>query len=174
VLNTPPSGNLPGTYFPADNPNEGCPVAMMPLSYDWTALNAKVEAMSPAGYTNQTIGLVWGWQALTPGGPLGASSVPANTQQVVVLFTDGLNTQNRFTDVPSEIDARTLKACNNIKAAGITLYTVQVRTGSDPVSTMLQQCATDIGKNFVLTSAGEIITAFNSIGINLSRLRVAK
>ena len=31
--------------------------------------------------------------------------------------------------------------CNNIKAAGITLYTMQVNTGGDPTSTLLQNCA---------------------------------
>ena len=31
--------------------------------------------------------------------------------------------------------------CNNIKAAGITLYTIQVNTGGEPTSTLLQNCA---------------------------------
>ena len=34
-----------------------CPTAMMPLSHDWTALNAKIDAMTPTGNTNVTIGL---------------------------------------------------------------------------------------------------------------------
>ena len=34
-----------------------CPASMMPLSYDWTALNAKIDAMTPTGNTNVTIGL---------------------------------------------------------------------------------------------------------------------
>ena len=31
--------------------------------------------------------------------------------------------------------------CANIKAAGITIYTIQVNTGGDPTSTLLQNCA---------------------------------
>ena len=31
--------------------------------------------------------------------------------------------------------------CANIKAAGVTIYTIQVNTGGDPTSTLLQNCA---------------------------------
>jgi len=89
-------------------------------------------------------------------------------------LTDGLNTQNRFSTTQSAIDNRTQKACANIKDAGITLYTLQVNTDGDPTSTMLQQCATDTGKFFLVTSASQITTIFNQIGTNLSQLRIAK
>ena len=62
--------------------------------------------------------------------------------------------------------------CTNIKAAGITLYTVQVNTGSDPTSTLLQNCATDSSKFFLLTSADQMIATFNQIGTALSSLRL--
>ena len=61
-----------------------------------------------------------------------------------------------------------------IKAAGITLYTIQVNTGGDPTSTLLQNCASDSSKFWMLTSASGIATAFNQIGTNLTQLRVAK
>ena len=147
----------------------------MPLSYDWTALNSKIDAMTPGGNTNQTIGLQWGFQSLTAA----PFTIPAKDSnytynQVVILLTDGLNTQNRFSTTQSSIDARTKKACDNIKNAGITLYALQVNTGGDPTSTMLQQCATDTGKFFLVTSAAQIGTIFNQIGTNLSKLRIAK
>lgn len=41
-------------------------VALHPLSTDWPSLNAKIEAMTVAGYTNIPIGLVWGWHVLSP------------------------------------------------------------------------------------------------------------
>ena len=64
--------------------------------------------------------------------------------------------------------------CANIKAAGITLWTVQVDTGGDPTSTLLQNCASDSSKFFLLTSSSQIITTFNQIGTALSNLRVAQ
>jgi hypothetical protein len=104
--------------------------------------------------------------------------------QVIVLLTDGLNTQDRWygdgSNVSTQVDARQQITCNNINAAGITLYTVQVNTGGDPTSTLLQNCAGSPGKYpdpskfFLLTSASEIVTIFNQIGTNLSQLRIAR
>jgi hypothetical protein len=64
--------------------------------------------------------------------------------------------------------------CANIKAAGVTIYTIQVNTESDPVSTLLSNCASDPSKFFYLTSSNQIADVFNTIGTNLSKLRVAK
>ena len=98
---------------------------MMGLSYDWTTMTSLVNQMSPAGNTNQAIGLAWGWLSLVGGGPLTAPPMDSNYQyqQVIILLTDGLNTQNRWYSNQSSIDARQQVTCNNIKAAGITLYT---------------------------------------------------
>ena len=53
-----------------------------------------------------------------------------------------MNTQNRWYTSQTSIDARADRStCNNINAAGITLYTIQVNTGGDPTSTLLQNCA---------------------------------
>jgi hypothetical protein len=64
--------------------------------------------------------------------------------------------------------------CANIRAAGITIYTIQVNTGGDPTSTLLQDCASSTDKLFVLTTASGIANVFNTIGTNLTKLRVAK
>jgi hypothetical protein len=50
---------------------------------------------------------------------------------------------------------------------------VQVNTGNDPTSTLLQNCASDPGKFFLLTQAGQIVTTFGQIGTSLSKLRLA-
>jgi hypothetical protein len=94
-------------------------------------------------------------------------------QTVIILLTDGLNTQDRWYTSQSSIDAREQKTCDNIKAAGITMYTVQVNTGSDPASMLLQNCASDPGKYFLLTEAGQIVTTFGQIDNSLSKLRLA-
>ncbi len=89
-------------------------------------------------------------------------------------MTDGLNTQDRWYSSASPIDNRQSITCNNIKNAGFTIYTVQVNTGGDPTSTLLQNCASDASKFFLLTSANEIITTFNTIGTSLQKLHLAK
>jgi len=181
----PSDANLPSnqasTLFPAEQYGQ-CPVTMMGLSYDWTSMNSLVNSMQPNGNTNQPIGLVWGWQSLVGGGPLTAPAMDSNYtyQQIIILLSDGLNTADRWYQSQTPVDNRMYQTgngsgtCANIKAAGITIYTIQVNTGGDPTSTLLQNCASDSNKFWMLTSASGISTAFNQIGTNLTQLRVAK
>jgi hypothetical protein len=89
-------------------------------------------------------------------------------------MTDGLNTQNRWYTSQTSIDSRQATTCTNVKAAGIVLYTVQVNTGGDPTSTLLQNCASDPSKFFLLTSANQMVATFTQIGTALSNLRIAQ
>ena len=52
---------------------------------------------------------------------------------------------------------------------------MQVNTGGDATSTVLQNCATDSSKFFLqIKSANQMVTTFNSIGTALSNLRIAQ
>jgi len=171
-----PTTTITATLYAAEQYSP-CPQAIMPLSYNWSGMTTVVNNMSPGGNTNQAIGLQMGWMSLVGGGPFPTPPAmdPNYTySQVIILLTDGLNTQDRWYTSQSSIDARQTLTCNNIKAANITLYTIQVNTGGDPTSTLLQNCASDSTKFFLLTSASEIVTTFNTIGTNLSKLYVAK
>jgi len=172
--NTAPTSTNLNTFFPAVN----CSLAqMVPLSHDWTALNNAIDSMVAAGTTNQPIGLVWGWHSLSQGDPMNAPALPSGTRQIIILLTDGLNTQDRWSTNQAYIDAREQAVCSNIKAAGITIYTVLVMSGD---SAVLQSCASPDSaapagpKYFALTSATQIVTTFNAIGINLAKLHMAK
>jgi len=57
-----------------------------------------------------------------------------------------------------------------------TIYTIQldISPPPDPTSTVLQNCASSPDKFFGLTSSSEIVTTFNTIGTQLSQLRVAR
>ena len=161
------------TLYPTEQ-YSSCAVSLIGLSNNWTTLSSKIDAMQPNGNTNQAIGLQMGWQSLTAA----PFSVPAldpdyKYNQVIILLSDGLNTEDRWYTTASSIDTRQQKACDNIKAAGITIYTVQVNTGSDPTSTLLKNCASDTSKFFLLTSSAEIVTTFGQIGTALSNLRIA-
>jgi Flp pilus assembly protein TadG len=175
--NTAPSTARSATLFPAEQ-NDSCPAPLTGLSYDWDKLNDAIDDMQPEGATNQAIGLQWGWQSLTEA-PFTVPAYDADYKykQVIILLTDGLNTQDRWygdgRNPSSQVDTRQKKLCQNIKDAGIELYTVQVNTGRDAKSTMLEQCASSPDKFFLLTSADQIITTFDSIGSALSGLRLA-
>ncbi len=152
----------------------------MGLSYNWSSLSTLVNSMQPNGATNQNIGLEMGWMSLVGGGPFTAPAMDSNYTytQVIILLTDGLNTQNRWygdgSNTNTSVDARQKLTCANVKAAGITLYTIQVNTDGDPTSTLLQNCASTSDKFYLLTSASDIAGVFTAIGTNLSKLRVAK
>jgi Flp pilus assembly protein TadG len=191
-VTAPTAGNAATLYAAEQYSN--CPDAtVMALSYDWAGMTTLVNSMSPNGSTNQAIGLQLGWMSLVGGGPFPTPPAEDSNYQyskVIILLTDGLNTQDRWygngSSVSTQVDARQKITCDNINAAKITLYTVQVNTDGDPTSTLLQNCAgtaatatspgiyPDPSKFFLLTSSNAIITTFAQIGSSLSNLRVAK
>ena len=176
-----PTAGVTASLYPAEQ-YPACPVAMKPLSYDWTGMNSLVDSMTPNGYTNQPIGLVWGWLTLAGGGVFSVPAMDSNYtyNQIIILLSDGLNTEDRWYITQTPIDNRMYQTgnnsgtCANIKAAGITIYTIQVNTGGDPTSTLLKNCASGTDKFFLLTSASQIVTTFQSIATNLTQLRIAK
>jgi hypothetical protein len=170
-----PSTATPASLYAAEQYSP-CPQAVMGLNYNWANMKTLVTNMSPGGNTNQAIGLELGWMSLTGGGPFTMPAEDANYtyQHVIILLTDGLNTQDRWYSDQASIDARQALTCTNAKAAGITLYMIQVNTDGSPTSTLLQNCASDSSKFFLLTSSSQIVTTFAQIGTNLSKLHIAK
>lgn len=150
---------------------------IVPLSYDWSTIKTAIDALDPTGNTNQGIGLAWGWLTLGSGAPFNAPAKDTANytyREAIVLLSDGLNTQNRWYSSASQIDARQKILCDNAKAANITIYTVQVNTGGDPTSAVLQYCASGTDKFFLVTDPNQTVSVFNSIGQSLAKLRVAK
>jgi len=178
VMNTTPVSGVTASQFTAEN-YSNCPQSLMGLSYNWTSLNSKVTAMVAGGSTNQTIGLVWGWHALSTGNPLSAPSLPANTARYIIILSDGLNTQDRWygdgMNQSSQVDARMSSVCSNVKANGIIVYAVFVDIGgTQGNSSVLQNCASDTSKYFDLTSASQISSTFAAIGQQITNLRVSR
>ncbi|QPF82273.1 pilus assembly protein [Bradyrhizobium genosp. L] len=192
------------TLFPAEEYNENNELyckpgnnpplqQVMPLSYDWTGIKTMINAMQPTGGTNQPIGLAWAWQSLQSTAPLNAPAEDTNYTytRAIILLSDGLNTEDRWpaygngnTQYGGQIDARQKILCDNIKAVidpktgspAYTIYTIQVNTGSpgDPTSSVLQYCASTKDKFFLVTSANQVVSVFNTIGTQLTKLRVSK
>jgi Flp pilus assembly protein TadG len=180
VLITPPTNSA--NYYPADQ-SSYCPQPIAPLSYNWNNLKSTIGAMTPSGGTNQPVGLVWAWQTLQQNSPMNAPAEDPNYtySKAIILLSDGLNTMDRWptygdgqTQFNGSIDARQTLLCQNIKNAGVTIYTIQVNTGGDPTSSILRSCASSPNDFFMLTSASQVISTFNSIGTSLAKLRVSK
>jgi Flp pilus assembly protein TadG len=176
-VNVAPVSSNAATLFQAEQWS-ACPIALMPLSYNWTNLKAMIDTMTPNGNTNQAIGMAWAWQSLAQTAPLNAPAKdPAYTyKDAIILLSDGLNTQDRWYTNAASIDQRQSQLCTNAKAAGVTIYTIQLNTGTpgDPTSAILQSCASSPDKFYLVKSASQTLTVFNSIGTSLAKLRVAK
>ena len=164
-----------GTLFPAEQ-YSSCPASLMALSYDWTALQRQDRRHDsrPAIPTRRSA-CSWAGRSLTRRAVHASRPLDPNYKykQVIILLTDGLNTAGPLVHQPVSIDTRQQMTCDNIKAAGITLYTVQVNTGGDPTSTLLQNCASDAEQVLPADVANQIITTFDQIGTALSNLRLA-
>jgi len=192
-------GGIPG------GPNFMCTSApLLPLSTNKTTIKNAINTMVALGATGVGEGAAWGWRALSPGEPL-AEGRPYNTKnntKVLVLMTDGQNTyypNSKFlkswydiygyvdrnhlgttSTSPSTLtqimDQRTLQACNNIKAAGVVIYTVAFQIPGDQAGALdlLNSCASDKDKYFAPGTEAELLAAFNAIGRDISELRVAK
>lgn len=149
---------------------------LLPLTYDWTALTNKIDEMQPAGATNVTIGLAWAWHALTSSLPLTEAAAPAaDLSKIIILMTDGLNTQNRWNgngyDPCPACTARAAIACANVKAAGIKLYTIRVIEGD---ADMLRTCASDPSMYYDVQNASQLDAVFNAIGGQLANLHLSQ
>jgi Flp pilus assembly protein TadG len=192
-----PASGTPSTLYLAQNytvsswggTSSLCPSSILPMtsvfdsnesdsSTDDTTLKGKINNLTANGNTNQAIGMQMAWMMLQPTVPFvtPAKDPKYKYTDAIILLSDGANTQDRWYSSASQIDARQTLLCNNIKdpTNGTTaIYTIQVNTDGDPVSTVLKNCATD-GNFFPTTSASGIASAFGQIGASLSKLRIAK
>jgi Flp pilus assembly protein TadG len=145
---------------------------IQPLTDDFTALNTKVDSLTPAGNTNITIGLAWGMTILSSQEPFTEGVAPGtkDVTKSIVLMTDGDNTQNRWTSTASLIDARTQLVCQAAKDAGIVVYTIRLMEGNE---TLLSQCASSPENYYDVENVADLVPVFQAIGERLSQLRIS-
>lgn len=172
------------TMWPAEQ-FSSCTQEVQALSYDWSTLNSQIDSMVSVGNTNQPIGLVWGWQSIVGGGPFG--TVPPEDpdysySKTIILMSDGMNTQNRWTSSASGIDNRMYYksgstvsgTCQNIKDKGVQIFAVQVNTGGDPTSTLMKNCATNTSMFYELKKADDLVATFQQIGSALANIHLSR
>lgn len=181
---TVPSTSDSTTLYPADDANtynNSCSLqSLMPLTYDWTSLTSKINAMIAGGATNTTIGLVWGWNMLTQGMPLStaAAADPKKLNKVLVFLTDGDNTYYRQgmatcngSSTCTGADDRTALVCSAIKNAGILVYTIRTLDGN---ATLLSNCSSGAGYYYDVSSASQLNSIFTAIATSISNLRISQ
>lgn len=142
------------------------------------------------------------------GGEMAANNLPldyntATSRKAIILMSDGWNhfwpfnfsaynfvwraQANIFNPYYSSgtpeatLDYITNEICNELKANGVTIYTIGFgRVGTDPEdtgsvnATMLEQCATDSDHFFLAPTNEELQEAFRKIAVSLTNLRVSQ
>lgn len=131
---------------------------VLPLSTNLNDAKDAVRAMSPEGATYIPAGLIWGWRMLSPNTPLEEASQNPNAKKVLILLTDGQNTNTIYGEDNSskgifhkrngtinesqgEADILTAELCESIKADGIRIITIPFALYNSSSLTMLQTCA---------------------------------
>jgi Flp pilus assembly protein TadG len=158
--------------YPAARCGTGSLTTIAPLTTNFDSLRKTVKAMAPSGNTNLTIGLAWGLTTLMPGAPIGGDAAAFGTkslQKIMILLTDGDNTQSRYSTNPSSIDARARKACDEVKGKKIKLYTIRVIEGN---RSLLQSCATSGDTYKEVANADELGPVFKQITNEIAGIRL--
>ncbi|MBL8571106.1 MAG: VWA domain-containing protein [Phreatobacter sp.] len=148
----------------------GSLAAVQPMTTNFATLRTTLSAMQPSGNTNLTIGVQTGLAVMSSGVPFSQTGTQPDILRYMIVLTDGDNTQSRYSTSSSQIDARSTMACNAVKAAGITVFTVRVIEGNQ---TLLRNCASDPSMYFNVTSSSGIGDAFKAITSMIKRMRLS-
>jgi Flp pilus assembly protein TadG len=192
TTNDAPTTNNADTLYLAES-YSSCPASLLSMksvfnstetdsSNDTNTIKGKINSLTAVGNTNQSIGMQIAWMML------GSSLFPAPAKDpnyqysdVIILLSDGENTQNRWYSNASQIDARQKLLCDNInpekkdtsKKDTTHVYTIQVDTDGAGESAVLKYCA-DTGGFYPTTTTTGMAEAFSAIGNSLVKLQIAK
>ncbi len=76
--------------------------------------------------------------------------------------------------VTEAMDARTLEACTNAKAAGITIYTIGLNAPNQKTIDLLTDCASGDDLAYFPTASSELTDVFEEIANQLANLRLSQ
>ena len=144
-------------------------LTVAPLTTDFTALKTQLEDMRPYAWTHIALGAEFGYQVLSPDAPFtqGASYSDKNTQKVMILLTDGMQTEPSFGPGVRNVNQgqKNLSSiCENAKAQNITIMTVAYNIDDIETVNRLRNCTTDPAKNFFdIGSGNNVSAAFDEI-----------
>jgi Flp pilus assembly protein TadG len=164
-------GSSHDTRYPAAKCSDSALLQIQTLTSNFRDLRRTIDAMQPSGFTNITIGTVWGLASLNAGGPIGGG-VPRATpgvEKIMVILTDGDNTRNRFTSNARQIDERTRLACKHVKDSGVRVHTVRVIEGN---AGLLRECASASGTYHEVRRASELTAVFRKIATDITKIRL--
>jgi Flp pilus assembly protein TadG len=159
---------------------------ILPLTANKQNLQDRINDMQPSGMTAGHLGTQWTWYALSPNfanvWPLDAEPKPYSMltqvndnnqpilRKIAVLMTDGEYNQT-YSGSSSPTQARAV--CDNMKAAGIEVYTVGfgISQGGTADTTM-SLCATSTEHYYHADDGDALRSAFRDIALKIATLRL--
>lgn len=189
------SQGVPGVMDTSDWCKNIAPVQR--LTTNKGEVTAALNRMKSQRYTYIPSGLIWGWRSLSNEAPFteGVPSSNNGVKKVVVLMTDGENTKSASKKTGAAVQNHegvvywhggsststantvTSELCENIKDAGIMLYTISFDVdgdGGDSIRTLMQNCAGNGGQYYDAADSTKLEDAFRKIGLALLNLRLSK
>lgn len=166
---------------------------IVPLTSDKDLLKERIEDLELSVYTAGHIGTAWAWYTLSPNWnslwdtASAAASYGADTEKIAILMTDGeyneqydsrgLSTRaagsGNAVNGTSDSQARSL--CTNMKAEGITVYTVGFALSRNSrAKETLDHCATDPTKAYTPENGAQLREAFRDIALKISKLHLTQ
>lgn len=139
------------------------------LSTNFADLRSYINSLQPSLLTNNTIGLQWGLEAFSPSAPLTGANV--GSRRIMILMTDGKNTNSRDSPSTKTIDLRMQAACNAVKMEEIELFTINLMEGDRE---QLRICATDSDHFYHVDEASGLTPVFNETMKRVSAVRLTK
>ena len=157
-----------------------CPDAeIFPLTGDYNQLKTRLDSYQAAGLTAGHIGIAYAWYLISEEWqsfwPLASQrGLNADTQKIAILMSDGqFNTY--FQSANGEPNDQGRALCNNMKTAGVTIYSVSFDT-SGSSEDLLNECASTPDKFFNTDTTAELSAAFYEIanGITENGVRLSQ
>lgn len=140
---------------------------IIPLTTDIGALQTKLSAMKPLGYTNITLGAEFGFNLLDPDLPYDEGLPYSNrkNRKYLILLTDGVQTTNQWGPLDSRTVANAgpnlLSICQSMRDLKITIFTIAYDVTDPAVTSLLQQCSS--GKYYEPSADGSEISKVFSL-----------
>ena len=165
--------------------NAWCGAEVTPLTNDKDVLDGNIDALIAAGDTYMPAGLMWGWALLskdapyTEGAGYGEKVDGKPVKKFMVLMTDGFNTLSPTYPAHDGSDtvnsnALTSELCINVKAKGVTIYTVAFEVSDNAIKNILEACASSSSNFFEANDSDELAAAFRNIAKDFAPLRLAR
>lgn len=152
---------------------------VVPLEANPQLIRNALRDLKPEGNTYIPTGLIWGQRLLSPIEPYGQSTLAAS-RQALVLISDGANSRSvngsgqHFGKDIDQANDLMIEACDEIKAAGIALYTIDFAIDDEKTKKMLEDCATSERHNFEAKSSAELRKTFMVISRRFTEITLTR